>query len=218
VAELTGDEPDLELGASGEGVVQLQVRLYQLRIYRQFPDGTYDMATENAVRELQSMAGLDNDGVVSRSTWEAILHYEQQSAIQYQYISPYDALDQLRYDLDHPQTASGDFPGGDASLSDDGQWRWNGNDWLPAEAGAGGQGYEQYAGNVSDDGQWQWNGTNWEAAQGATAGSGDPGHVSEDGQWRWDGQQWLAATSDGYVGQMSDDGRWRWDGRQWQAA
>jgi Putative peptidoglycan binding domain len=223
VTSLTGNEPDLQLGDSGEGVVMLQVRLYQLRIYRQFPDGTFDTVTENAVRELQSMAGQDNDGVVTQSTWESVLYYEQQSLIQYQYISPYDALDQLRYDLDHPQTASGDFPAGDPALSDDGKWRWDGNEWQPAAA-AGSGSADPYAGQLSEDGQWRWDGTNWQPAAAAGSGSADPyaGQLSEDGQWRWDGSQWQAASagsaSDSYAGQLSEDGQWRWDGSQWQPA
>jgi hypothetical protein len=220
VGELTGDEPNLQVGDSGEGVVLLQVRLYQLGYYRQMPDGTYDMTTENAVRELQSATGLDNDGQVTRETWEAIVHWEQQNGIQYQYQSPYDALSQLQYDLEHPESRSGDFPAGDASLSPDGQWRWDGNDWQPAggAAGAGSTG----AGQLSEDGQWRWNGNDWVAADGGGAagsgsGSAGVGQLSEDGQWRWDGIQWQAAGGDGQAGQLSEDGHWRWDGTQWQA-
>ena len=226
VGELTGDEPNLEVGDSGEGVVLLQVRLYQLGYYRQVPDGTYDMTTENAVREFQSATGLDNDGEVTRETWEAIVHWEQQNGIQYQYQSPYDALAQLQYDLEHPESRSGDFPAGDASLSPDGQWRWDGNDWQPvsgAAGAAGAAGGQNSQAQLSEDGQWQWNGSDWVAAQGSGAAGGGSGQtvvgqLSEDGQWRWDGNDWQAAAGDGYVGQLSEDGQWRWDGYQWQAA
>ncbi len=224
VGELTGDEPNLQVGDSGEGVVLLQVRLYQLGYYRQMPDGTYDMATENAVRELQSAAGLDNDGEVTRETWEAIVHWEQQNGIRYQYQSPYDALAQLQYDLEHPQSRSGDFPTGDPALSPDGQWRWDGNDWQPAGGAAGAAAEPTGVGQLSEDGQWRWDGTEWVAAQdGGGVTEADPGRVgvgqlSEDGQWRWDGTEWQAAAGDGYVGQLSEDGQWRWDGHQWQAA
>jgi peptidoglycan hydrolase-like protein with peptidoglycan-binding domain len=231
VSQLRGDEPTLEVGDSGEGVVELQVRLYQLGYYRQFPDGTYNMTTENAVRELQSAGGQDNTGEVTQETWQAIVYWEQQRGIDYQYHSPYDALTQLRYDLEHPATASGEFPAGDPSLSEDGQWRWDGNDWQPVAGAAGpnaadpnaaGQ-MQAYAGQLSEDGQWQWDGSQWVAAQAggsgtAAGGSGDVGELSPDGQWRWDGSQWQAVTADGYVGQLSPDGQWRWDGSQWQAA
>jgi peptidoglycan hydrolase-like protein with peptidoglycan-binding domain len=219
------DAPELKVGDSGEGVVMLQVRLYQLKLYRQMPDGTFDMTTENAVRELQSQVGQDNSGEVTSETWDAILHVEQQYGIQYQYASPYDALDQLQYDLQNPSQASGNFPAGDPALSEDGQWRWDGNDWQPAAGadsvgGAVGQG----PGQLSEDGQWRWDGNDWQPASGGGAGSADPqaGQLSEDGQWRWDGSQWQAAGgdgySDGYSGQLSEDGQWRWDGSQWQAA
>ena len=218
VGELTGEEPDLQLGDGGEGVLLLQVRLYQLRLYRQLPDSTYDMATENAVRELQSAVGADNTGEVTRETWEGIVHLEQQYGVYYQFNSPYDALAQLRYDLEHPGGASGDFPAGDASLSDDGQWRWDGNDWQPVQGGSE-HGGALYAGQVSDDGQWSWDGSQWQAAGGGQAGGSSDGQLSEDGQWRWDGSQWQAAQGgDGFAGQLSEDGQWRWDGNQWHAA
>jgi hypothetical protein len=244
---LTGDEPDLELGASGEGVVLLQVRLYGLHI---------GMSTENAVRELQSQLGLDNDGVVNRETWEAILHQEQQVGIQYQYMSPYDALDQLLYDMQHGGQRDGwgnvdpdgqrfdtsgnqvaTHEGQDGShqpgqLSPDGQWRWDGSDWQAADghggSGSGGSAVgSEHVGKLSDDGQWRWDGSDWQAADGQHAGASDSyasnsehvGKLSDDGQWRWDGGQWQAAGgADGHVGQISDDGQWRWDGSQWQAA
>jgi len=205
VAELTGDEPELRVGDSGEGVVLLQVRLYGLGMYRTVPDGTFDMSTENAVRELQSTLGQDNDGTVGRQTWEAILHLEQQYGIQYQYHSPYDALSQIQYDLAHPNQGGqwgadgvwhGDGTDGySGQLSPDGQWRWDGYEWRPAQAGDGGDGY----GSAAD------------AASGT-------GQLSADGQWRWDGADWQPVSADSYLGQLSADGQWRWDGSQWQAA
>jgi peptidoglycan hydrolase-like protein with peptidoglycan-binding domain len=177
--ELTGDEPDLELGAGGEGVLLLQVRLYRLGIYRQLPDSTYDLATENAVRDLQSQAGIDNTGEVNWATWEAIVRLEQQYGVPYQFNSPYDALAQLRYDLEHPGGASGEFPAGDPALSDDGQWRWDGSQWQAA--------VDEHVGSLSEDGQWRWDGSQWQAAVDEHVGP-----LSEDGQWRWDGSQWRA--------------------------
>jgi hypothetical protein len=226
MAGLTGDEPELHLGDSGEGVVLLQVRLYGLGIYRNVPDGTFDMATENAVRELQSTLGLDNDGEVTRATWEAIVELEMRYSIQYQAMSPYDALSQINYDLQHPEQAAGGAGAGQGQLSEDGQWQWDGNSWQAA-AGAGGgqQGGDGYAGQLSEDGQWQWDGNGWQAAAGGAGqhpggGSHDSyvGQVSDDGQWQWDGTTWQTASADSHVGQLSDDGQWRWDGRQWSAA
>ncbi len=230
MAGLTGDEPDLKLGDSGEGVVLLQVRLYGLGVYRTVPDGTFDMATENAVRELQSQGGQDNNGEVTRETWESILYWEQQAGIQYQYSSPYDALSQLSYDLQHPETASGRVPAsqGVGQVSDDGQWQWDGFGWQATNGGAAQQAGDGYAGQLSEDGQWQWDGVDWQPAHGeavqqyAAAGqqsaAGDTGQLSEDGQWRWDGGEWHPASADSHLGQVSDDGRWRWDGNEWQVA
>jgi peptidoglycan hydrolase-like protein with peptidoglycan-binding domain len=192
VSGLTGDEPDLQVGDSGEGVVLLQVRLYGLGIYRNVPDGTFDMTTENAVRELQSTLGLDNDGEVTRATWEAIVELEMRYSIQYQYMSPYDALSQINYDLQHPEQAAGGGAG-QGQLSEDGQWQWDGYSWQAAADGAG-----QHAGSGSHDSY--------------------AGQLSEDGQWQWDGTAWQTASADSQVGQLSDDGQWRWDGRQWSAA
>ncbi len=217
VSQLRGDEPRLELGDSGESVQELQYRLYRLGYYRQFPDGTYDMATENAVRELQSSLGQDNDGMVTTETWEAIVHWEQQSSLDYQFPSPSDAIDQLRYDLDHPQQNE---------VSPDGQWQWNGTEWVAAgsAAAAGGATGGAPAGQLSEDGQWQWNGSEWVAAA-ATAETGqhsgnhsDTGQLSEDGQWRWTGSAWVAATAQDGDGQLSADGYWRWNGTEWVAA
>jgi peptidoglycan hydrolase-like protein with peptidoglycan-binding domain len=236
VAELTGDEPDLKVGDSGEGVVLLQVRLYGLGLYQDVPDGTFNMTTENAVRELQSQRGHDNDGEVTRETWEAILYFEQQYGIQYQYHSPYDALSQIRYDRDHREEGGEYGEAGQAGYpSDDG-----GHYGQYSRGGTAGQ--DGYVGQLSEDGQWQWDGTDWQPAN--TGGSypaagedaqsaGYAGQLSEDGQWRWDGSAWRPATdadvgyaaattaavqADDYVGQLSEDGQWRWDGAQWQAA
>ena len=223
VSQLRGDEPRLELGDSGEGVRELQFRLYRLGFYRQFPDGTYDMTTENAVRELQSSIGQDNTGEVDTRTWEAIVHWEQQSSLDYQFPSPSDAIDQLRYDLDHPQPQQDE-------LSPDGQWRWSGTEWVAAEGSAstGGSGA---AGQLSEDGQWRWTGSEWVAAagEGQQHESQSGGQLSEDGQWRWNGTEWEAASgpasggqaSGGQhdsVGQLSPDGYWRWNGTEWVAA
>src|SRR3954454_19567900 len=209
VSQLRGDEPHLELGDSGENVQELQYRLYRLGVYREFPDGTYNMTTENAVRELQSSLGQDNTGEVTTETWEAIVHWEQQSSLDYQYHSPSDALDQLRYDLDHPQAQPGE-------VSPDGQWQWNGTDWVAASAAS------PHSGQVSEDGQWRWTGSDWVAA----AADAHSGQLSDDGQWRWSGTGGVAPNSRDNAqdhahdtgGQLSPDGYWRWTGSDWVVA
>lgn len=71
-----------------------------------------------------------------------------------------------------------------AQLSTDGNWWWNGKNWLPAK---------------SADGQWQWDGSKWGRREGVeetkVGGNGAvaenaPVHKSADGRWWWDGQQW----------------------------
>lgn len=218
MAELTGDEPELTSGDTGEGVVLLQVRLFGLGILGNVPDGVFNQATEDAVRQLQSTLGQDNSGDVTRETWDGILHLEQQYGIQYQYMSPYDALTQINYDLEHPES------GGPYSQ------------FSPHYAGGKDQYAQyQYAGQLSEDGKWRWDGYSWQptdvsggdAMDSRAAGQSDGyvGQLSPDGQWRWDGTEWQPADggsdyarTDGYIGQLSPDGRWRWDGSQWQAA
>jgi peptidoglycan hydrolase-like protein with peptidoglycan-binding domain len=228
MTSLTGEEPDLQLGDSGEWVVQLQVRLYGLRLLREVPDQSFGSTTEQAVRELQNQVGHSATGEVNRDTWEALVYAENQVNIQYRYTSPYDALDQLVYDLQHGvqrdgsgnviQEGSSDYAG---QLSDDGQYRWDGYHWQPVADAQ--QGAYTSLGQVSDDGQYRWDGTDWHAvSDDAGLGGADSyaGQLSDDGQYRWDGNSWQPAQGGGqdYVGQLSDDGLWRWDGFQWQAA
>jgi hypothetical protein len=225
VGELTGNEPDLKSGDTGDGVVLLQVRLFGLGLYKDIPDATFNMTTENAVRALQSSLGQDNNGEVTRETWEGILYFEQQTGINYQYSNPYDALAQIRYDLEHPED------GGPYS-----QYAPGGNQYGRDQYGyvAPHQDYaaNQYAGELSADGQWRWDGYDWQPVDGVGAyaeAAGPPdsyvGQLSADGQWRWDGTDWqptndddAGGAADAYVGQLSADGYWRWDGHQWNAA
>ena len=243
MTSLSGDEPDLELGATGEGVLLLQVRLYALGLYRQVPDSTYDSATEQAVRELQSQLGLDNSGEVDRATWEALLHQEQQYGIQYQYQSPYDALAQINYDLEHPGDAAGGGYGGAGELSPDGQWRWDGNDWQPAGGAQDGGGYGGRRRCVGR--RRAVPGRPVAVGRLPVAGGGRHGRPGRHGRIRGRprprrrrraltrravalGRHRMAAGArrrpgrrcggGANVGLVSDDGQWRWDGTQWQVA
>lgn len=216
---LTGSEPDLQLGDSGESVMLLQVRLYGLGILRDFPDGAFTLSTENAVRQLQAQVGLDNDGVVGEATWQAVQHQESQLGIQYQWDSPYDALSQMRYDVQNPLSASGHF----------GVLGGQPGQYTPASQGGLYDPQNAYT-EISEDGQWRWDGYDWQPTEGSTisadavaygyvAANVEPntaayGVLSDDGQWRWDGYEWQSVSSP--AGQLSEDGQWRWDGYDWQ--
>ena len=63
---MPGDRPELQQGATGDGVRWLQMRVGCV------PDGNFGPATERAVREFQRAAGLTDDGVVGPKTWAAL--------------------------------------------------------------------------------------------------------------------------------------------------
>jgi Putative peptidoglycan binding domain len=202
VAEVTGNEPLPKLGDFGEDVMFLQVRMHGIGYLDYIPDGTFDMRTENAVRKLQSDRGLDNDGMVTRETWEAIVYFEQQAAIQYMYQSPYDARSQIVYDTQQAEQ----------------QAYW---EEQYAQYGQDDAGYEQtyVEGQFSQDGRWQLRGGEWQPVGEAAGEASDTpavGSISADGYYRWDGTDWELLTAESFVGELSPDGYWRWDGTDWQ--
>ena len=75
----------LRRGSSGTAVRELQFYLYLLSAYESsIPavgiDGSFGVATENAVRAYQRFAGLTVDGIVGRTTWESL--YGKASALR----------------------------------------------------------------------------------------------------------------------------------------
>ena len=75
----------LRRGSSGTAVRELQFYLYLLSAYESsIPavgiDGSFGVATENAVRAYQRFAGLTVDGIVGRATWESL--YGKASALR----------------------------------------------------------------------------------------------------------------------------------------
>lgn len=56
----------------------------------------------------------------------------------------------------------------DATLSEDGQWWWDGADWQPVESAAASSPSD---GQLSEDGQWRWDGAEWQPV--ADAASSD---------------------------------------------
>ncbi len=65
--------PILQAGASGSAVVELQALLTLLGYYNGTVSGTYDDATATAVRQFQTAAGIQADGVTGLETWTRLL-------------------------------------------------------------------------------------------------------------------------------------------------
>lgn len=134
---LNGDEPELALGDSGEFVMQLQDRLRGLKLLDKFPDGTYDSETEEAVRQMQSNIGLSNDGTVNEQTWQALDEHMTQYGLLYNhYAGPgnqeWDQLAEGQADW-ATQDGGGQATERGGQISEDGQYRWDGQNWLPNE-------------------------------------------------------------------------------------
>jgi len=63
---------DLERGSSGEEVMTLQERLYDMGYLSEEPDGKFGGKTEAAVKEYQKAAGLEETGIVTDELMEII--------------------------------------------------------------------------------------------------------------------------------------------------
>lgn len=63
----------LAVGSSGDRVSHLQATLKLLGFYSGNIDGTYSQATQDAVAQFQSAAGITADGIVGPSTWDKLL-------------------------------------------------------------------------------------------------------------------------------------------------
>lgn len=143
-------EPDLASGDSGEGVVQLQTRLNAIGRYAGPLDGRYGKQTEAAVLALQQDTGLTANGTVDAHTWAAIGAAEAAAG-------PIMAAPTSG---DEGELALG-------ALSEDEQWRWDGEGWEPAGSQAVATlAPEEPAGHVPADGQWLWDGSKWQPASG----------------------------------------------------
>ena len=140
------NEPELASGDSGEWVTQLQTRLHALGRYTGALDGNFGEQTMAAVVQLQQDQQLTADGTVGAQTWAALGEAERAAGL-----------------FDHASTAAdlGLVPG---TLSEDQQWRWDGESWQPAEdhaPAAVAAEQQPAAGHVSANGQWLWDGTGW---------------------------------------------------------
>ncbi|NLO86748.1 MAG: peptidoglycan-binding protein [Clostridiales bacterium] len=68
----SGSYSKLEPGDNNSKVKTLQYALYELKYYDGNITGTYDQATENAVRVFQEVNGLDMDGVAGQQTQQKL--------------------------------------------------------------------------------------------------------------------------------------------------
>jgi N-acetylmuramoyl-L-alanine amidase len=67
------DLPTLRLGMRGAAVTALQQKLKALGVFSGQADGVFGSKTETAVKAIQKKFKIKPDGVVGKSTWEAIL-------------------------------------------------------------------------------------------------------------------------------------------------
>jgi hypothetical protein len=155
---LMGNEPELGLGDSGEHVTQLQDRLRGLGLLDKHPDGTYDDATQTAVRQFQSDRGLDNDGSVTQETWQALDQHMLSNGLTY---NPHAGPANQHWDVEQQ---AHEFE------SHEGESEEPGRAYEPEPAHAASAEHE--IGMLSEDGHWKWNGSDWEAAQGPGQAAG----------------------------------------------
>ena len=142
------NEPELASGDSGAHVEQLQIRLRALGRYAGALDGSYGEQTEAAVVELQKEKGLMADGQVGAETWAALGEAEAAAGL-----------------LDHAPALADDGRLVPGVLSEDQQWRWDGERWELAHGEAVAAVTQEEAGtaaHISEDGQWLWDGSGWQ--------------------------------------------------------
>ncbi|NJM97614.1 MAG: peptidoglycan-binding protein [Phormidesmis sp. RL_2_1] len=65
--------PTLRVGSTGAEVSRLQTTLRLLGFYQGNIDGTYSPATQAAVAQFQTAAGVSADGITGPSTWRKLL-------------------------------------------------------------------------------------------------------------------------------------------------
>src|SRR5262245_23584508 len=138
------NEPSIAPGDSGEYVTLLQERLQRLGYYDGSVDGYYNPDTETAVQRFQEATGLEQDGHVQETTWQALDEHEAQ----------------------YGTTADNGSADTGRQLSEDGQWWWDGTDWQPVDAQQAADATPaadaaQPETQLSPDGQWQWDGSQW---------------------------------------------------------
>ena len=139
-----GDEPDLQPGDENEHVLTLQTRLHALQMFDGALDGRFGDETTQAVQRLQERHGRPVTGLVDADTWRALADADGGRSAEV--------------------TSFGPTPVG--TLSEDLQWRWDGDGWQPNEqVAAPAVAVADGAAHVSADGQWIWDGSQWQAVE-----------------------------------------------------
>ena len=150
---MTAPDPHLSVGDTGEWVLRLQTRLQALGLFDDAVDGAFGEATKVAVTRLQQADGLSGDGEVGEQTWAALVRAEQRAGLNDPFAHATDAAL-----VDPAATPVG-------SLSEDQQWRWDGERWQPKDlVGAVDVPEEHADSHLSADGQWVWDGSQWQPA------------------------------------------------------
>ncbi|MGI0489837.1 peptidoglycan-binding domain-containing protein [Pantanalinema rosaneae CENA516] len=67
-----GGKPILQVGATGQEVVELQKLLAHWQIYSAALTGVFDRSLETAVKRFQGQVFLKETGIVDRRTWQAL--------------------------------------------------------------------------------------------------------------------------------------------------
>jgi hypothetical protein len=155
---MTAPLPHLAPGDTGEWVLRLQTRLHALGLLDATLDGSFGETTEAAVRQLQDTSGLSGSGVVDDETWAALGDAEQRAGLQNPFADSPQVFGSTVVDPSTPPVGA---------LSEDQQWRWDGEQWLansaePDGPAAGPHADEQGAGHLSSDGHWIWDGAQWQ--------------------------------------------------------
>ena len=80
-AEPASPDMPVKRGMYGDEVSKLQNKLKEYGYYKDPVDGRFGANTLSAVIQFQMDAGLDSDGVVGLSTWEALKNFRGASSI-----------------------------------------------------------------------------------------------------------------------------------------
>ncbi|HBB34392.1 MAG TPA: hypothetical protein DDZ80_18605 [Cyanobacteria bacterium UBA8803] len=97
----------LRQGDSGPEVSEVQQRLRELEYFNQAPTGNFGRVTKNAVTRFQQDNGLIADGIVGRSTWNALFNQQFNQQVQYPVERP---VSTSAYTLPPPNYYSGRLP------------------------------------------------------------------------------------------------------------